>query len=221
MIEINQLSKKLLTYKQYGKLPKVLYVVGMIDYEEVAKMMKEIYEINPIDFFEISVEDNKKLIGLNQVKKFNKFLSSRAYYTNKLAVVNRADLLTIEAANDLLKSLEELQSNCYILLFSNQDNLIPTLKSRVILTVNVSDSLKNKPDKELAFYKNNLLDNIFWIENESQKINLEDFLNNALKVAPNYAIKDKILYLLRMAESNINKKLILEYLAIVSSNSQE
>ena len=75
-------------------------------------------------------------------------------------------------------------------------------------------------EKELNFYKNNLLENIFWIESESQKVNIEDFLTNSLKIAPNYVIKEKILHLLNISQSNINKKLILEYLAIITSNSQ-
>ena len=173
-----------------------------------------------IDFFEIAVEEKKKLISLSQIKVFNKFLSSKAHYNRKVAVINRADLLTPEAANNLLKSMEELNDECYIVLFSHQDNLISTLKSRVIMSVNIVDTQEKISEKEMNFYTNNLLENIFWIESESLKVNLEDFLTNSLKIAPNYAIKDKILHLLNLGQSNINKKLVLEYLAIIASNSQ-
>lgn len=220
MTQLNQLSEKLISYKQYEKLPKVLYIFGIISYDEVIKVIRSIYEINPIDFFEITVEENKKFISLAQIKLFNKFLSSKAHYKYKLAAINRADLLTIEAANNLLKSVEELNDDCYILLFSHQDNLISTLKSRAILSVNIVDVQEKIHEKEMNFFKNNLLDNIFWIESESQKVSIEDFLINSLKIAPNYAIKDKILHLLSMGQSNINKKLVLEYLAIITSNSQ-
>src|SRR3989339_982742 len=162
MTKINQLSEKLMRYKQCEKLPKVLYIVGITSYDEIIEVVKSIYEINPIDLIEITVEENKKLISLAQIKIFNKFLSSKAHYKRKLAAINRADLLTTEAANNLLKSMEELNDDCYIILFSHQDNLISTLKSRVILTVNIANAQDKVPEKELNFYKNNLLENIFW-----------------------------------------------------------
>lgn len=220
MIEINQLAEKLICYKKIDKLPKVLYVFGMTSYDKVIDIIKSIYEINPIDLLEITVEENKKLISLTQIKIFNKFLNSKAHYKRKLAAINRTDLLTPEAVNNLLKSIEELNDDGYILLFSYKDNLISTLKSRVIMSVNIADIQDKEHEQEMNFYRNNLLENIFWIESESLKVNIEDFLINSLKIAPNYVIKDKILYLINIGQSNINKKLILEYLAVITSNSQ-
>lgn len=218
-MEINQLAAKLTISKENYQLPKVLFVISMTGYDEIIHFIRRIYEINPIDFFEISVEEDKKLISLNQIKKFNIFLNSKAHFQNKLACINRVDLLTLEAANNLLKSLEDVQDSCFILFFSHKDNLIPTLKSRVSLTVRINNKAANEEYlTEKKFIRDQLLNNVFWIENEYQKINIEHFLNNLLKIHINYAIKEKILRLLTFIDSNVNKKLLLEYIAIVSSN---
>lgn len=217
-MKINQLTDKLMMYKEKYQLPRVLFILSMTKYDIIIHNIRQIYEVKPVDFFEISVEKDRKQISLNQINQFNIFLNSKAYFQNKLACINRADLLTIEAANKLLKSLEDIQNNCYILIFAHKDNLISTLKSRVSLTVRITVESNAEYQTEKQFFNNRLLDNIFLIENESQNIDVEQFLNNLLKIYSNYAIKDKILHLLTFADSNVNKKLLLEYLAIISSN---
>lgn len=84
------------------------------------------------DFLEIDKEENKKNIGINQIRNLKIFFSSKPFVKNyKIALINQSHLLTIEAQNSLLKILEETPLNGIIILLSEKkDVLLPTIISR-------------------------------------------------------------------------------------------
>ena len=51
----------------------------------------------------------------------------------KLAVVWEADKLSLEASNSLLKLTEEPPKHGHVLLIAEEDNFLPTIKSRVVM----------------------------------------------------------------------------------------
>ena len=84
------------------------------------------------DFIQVSVPDDKKVIAVDQIRTLNRFLElSRSYSPVRVAVINDADAMNVNAANSLLKTLEEPAAYTHILLFSLQaGRLLPTIRSR-------------------------------------------------------------------------------------------
>lgn len=68
--------------------------------------------------------------------------------SGKLAIIKEADRLGLEAANTLLKTLEEPPKNVTIILLSNDLKLLPTIKSRCQI-IRLEDNISEE-DKELV-----------------------------------------------------------------------
>ena len=82
------------------------------------------------------LERIKKKIGINQVRDVQHQLSLKAYNDGayKICLIDGADQLTLEAANALLKILEEpVGKVLFILLADNLRSIIPTITSRCVL----------------------------------------------------------------------------------------
>lgn len=204
--------------KKNDTLPPVLLVVGRTWYDGFIENLKTCYDCSPIDFLELHLENEKKLIGIEQVKFFCQQLNNSSYQKNKLAVIFDAHLLTEAAANRLLKTLEELSSTSYIVLIAQTDNLLPTIKSRINRTEYLDEQLETSKEAD-DFVKNNLLQNLEWIERNHQKIDIENFLVNLIQAVPSeqYFFKEKILVCLEKLKNNVSGRLLLEYLAIVGA----
>jgi len=72
-------------------------------------------------------------IGIDEAKKIKKFLSQKSWQekSKKLALILQAELMTEEAQNAILKTLEEPPKNSLIILCTaNSANLLPTITSR-------------------------------------------------------------------------------------------
>lgn len=84
------------------------------------------------DFLQLAVPEDKQVITVEQIRSLGRFLElSRSYSPHRIAVILGADAMNVNAANSLLKSLEEPADNSYILLFTaNVSSLLPTVRSR-------------------------------------------------------------------------------------------
>jgi DNA polymerase-3 subunit delta' len=84
------------------------------------------------DYYQVSIAENKTQIVVDQIRQLNNFLHmSRSYQGSRVAYINSAEALNINAANSLLKSLEEPANNSAIILLTSQiSTLLPTIKSR-------------------------------------------------------------------------------------------
>lgn len=80
----------------------------------------------------ISCEDDKKNISIDQIRNVIEYLSLTPHSSqNKIAIVNQAELMTTNAANSLLKTLEEPPKSALIFLITHRpDQLLPTILSR-------------------------------------------------------------------------------------------
>lgn len=89
------------------------------------------------DFIEIKPEVNKdgktsKNIKVDQIRELVGFVSQTAMQQGrKVIIINSADSMNVNAANALLKSLEEPTANTVLLLLSYQrSRVMPTIRSR-------------------------------------------------------------------------------------------
>jgi len=84
------------------------------------------------DFHVISRETDKKNISIAQIREFIKILEMSSFANSyKIGIIKEAELLSDEAANALLKLLEEPQPKVVIILITSQlEAILPTLRSR-------------------------------------------------------------------------------------------
>ncbi|MEE9328203.1 MAG: DNA polymerase III subunit delta' [Cocleimonas sp.] len=88
-------------------------------------------QANP-DYLNIDLLEDKQQIGIDQVRQLSTFLSlSRSFNSYRVVLLNQVERMNLNAANSLLKSLEEPTNNTVIILLTSQLNrLLPTMKSR-------------------------------------------------------------------------------------------
>jgi len=86
---------------------------------------------NP-DYLGISLLEDKQQIGVDQIRQLSEFLSySRSFNSYRVVLINQVERMNQNAANSLLKSLEEPTDNTVIILLASQlSKLLPTIKSR-------------------------------------------------------------------------------------------
>jgi DNA polymerase-3 subunit delta' len=97
--------------------------------KEKAQNFAQKYKASPFDT--IWVED-KESIGIEQIRELERKLCLKPFNSPvKIAIIHPGELLTLEAQNALLKTLEEAQeSNILILTAPHQEVLLPTVVSR-------------------------------------------------------------------------------------------
>ena len=84
------------------------------------------------DFYHVTTDDDNQQIKLDQIRAFNEFMVlSRQLALYKVGLISAADMLNQNAANSLLKTLEEPPPGTLILLVTNYVARIPaTIRSR-------------------------------------------------------------------------------------------
>lgn len=84
------------------------------------------------DIFRVKKEEDKKNIAVEQIRGLQEKLNKGSLLNSfKIAVIEQAELLTIEASNSLLKTLEEPSLKTIIILITAKLNSLPnTIKSR-------------------------------------------------------------------------------------------
>lgn len=101
-------------------------------------------EENHPDFHIIEPEEEKKQISINQIRNLQDPLNESAFLGgSKVFVISPAEMMTREAFDAILKSLEEPPNNSFFLLVSHRCQSLPlTVKSRC------SQITLNQPNKE-------------------------------------------------------------------------
>lgn len=86
---------------------------------------------NP-DFMQIELLEGKQQIGVDQIRKLSQFLNySRSFEGYRVIFINPIERLNKNAANSLLKSLEEPADNTIIIILANNlSSVLPTITSR-------------------------------------------------------------------------------------------
>lgn len=84
------------------------------------------------DVFRLRRAEDKREISVEQAREFSSRLALSSFVDSyRIGIIHEADLLTIEAANALLKSLEEARDKVIIFLITEQADRLPaTIVSR-------------------------------------------------------------------------------------------
>lgn len=86
---------------------------------------------NP-DYLEVSLLEGKQQITVDQIRQLSQFLNfTRSFEGYRVVLIRSIEKMNRNAANSLLKSLEEPTGNTIIILISdNISSVLPTIKSR-------------------------------------------------------------------------------------------
>ncbi|OGT22606.1 MAG: DNA polymerase III subunit delta' [Gammaproteobacteria bacterium RIFCSPHIGHO2_02_FULL_42_13] len=87
---------------------------------------------NHPDYFDIKPDETSRVIKIDQIRQLIEAVSKTAHVSDaQIVLVNPADMLNRNAANALLKTLEEPEGNVYIILVTNRLSALPaTIRSR-------------------------------------------------------------------------------------------
>lgn len=98
------------------------------------------------DYVQMNILEKSKSIKIEQVREAVDFISKKAQMGGmKIIVIEPAEQMNMNAANALLKCLEEPSGNSLIILVSHAPNrLLPTIRSRC------QNILMQKPDQQQA-----------------------------------------------------------------------
>lgn len=145
---------------------------------------------NP-DFLCIQPEGNS--IKIEQIRELQKRIQEKPIISNKkVYIIDDAELMTKEAQNCLLKTLEEPPEFATIILIgANENAFLATIKSRcMILHFNPIDDLEMKQYLEKNYQMNNITQNMLDVfqgsigkaitlkDKQEQYSNLEDMVKN-------------------------------------------
>ncbi|MEB8432277.1 DNA polymerase III subunit delta' [Cocleimonas sp. KMM 6892] len=124
------------------RIARSLMCINPIEFEACGQCQScKTYEsgANP-DYTKIELAEDKQQISVDQIRKLSEFLTySRSFNTHRVAIINPIERMNNNAANSLLKSLEEPANNSVIILVaSNLSKILPTIKSRCQLISVVS-----------------------------------------------------------------------------------
>ncbi len=137
------------------KMAKSLLCMQPVQFEACGQCQScKTYEsgANP-DYTKIELPEDKQQISVDQIRKLSEFLTySRSFNTHRVAIINPVERMNNNAANSLLKSLEEPANNSVIILVaSHLGKILPTIKSRCQQITVTSPSKK----QALDWLKNN------------------------------------------------------------------
>lgn len=84
------------------------------------------------DYYRVGLLEDKKVIGVDQVREISADLAMKAYYSGyKVAIIAPAGQMNPQAANSLLKTLEEPAPRSLLILVADNATALPaTLRSR-------------------------------------------------------------------------------------------
>ena len=172
-VGISGIGKRLIA----EEFAKMILCTNDTKYCNKCKSCIEFNSNNNPDF--LFVEPDKGNIKINQIRDMQKDISEKPIISNnKVCIINDADLMTIEAQNCLLKTLEEPPEYMTIILIgTNESNFLPTIKSRC--TIRYFERIKEEELKiflEEKYKKQVLPKNIIEISNGSigKAIKLKD-----------------------------------------------
>jgi len=141
---VDSLTKKRLTHA-------VLVIADVNDWSEIRQSYQDILKIDKFDSHFLTNEEGDGKIKIKPIKSWLSRLNLAARRaTGKLGVILGVEKLTNEAANALLKTIEEPPANTRLLLLASRDNLLPTIRSRVkVYYVEVQSAETNKLSREV------------------------------------------------------------------------
>jgi DNA polymerase III gamma/tau subunit len=101
--------------------------------KETALWLAEYLETGSFDILYIVPDEGKKEISIDQIRKARRHLSLSPYNgLYKFAIIDKAETMNSDAANALLKTLEEPKKDTVLILITSKPDLLPkTIISRL------------------------------------------------------------------------------------------
>jgi len=198
-----------------------LVIAGKIEQKESVSYFIEKLKIKLPDIFMLASSDS---IKIQDIRILQHFIGLKPHSSSfKLAVIDNSELLTQDAANALLKTLEEPPENSIIILLAEtHDEMLKTIVSRCrIVKIPRKISFSLEAEKERLYgsiLEMNIKERFELAGNIIKKDETEEFLDDWLKYLRTILQKDpKWLYLVKYIyqmkknlKYNINHKLLLE-----------
>lgn len=197
--------------------------------EKICKKEKiDFYENNP-DILIIKPEPS---IGIEEIRRIKRFLSKKSWHQGKVkfVLIENGQLITIEAQNAILKTLEEPPKNSLIVITAgNKSSLLPTIISRCQIVEIVKEkresdgNLSEEWDKivSLSLGERLKLAEKLAVDKESLKEWLDNSILNLQKKLPDEANPAAISFQLRlltrtraMIESNVTPLKAIDWLML-------
>ena len=215
-------DKKVSSYIYYGSNSEVSYL-AVKDFAKNAGISEfDTVEIEP----EVGEKNSKGEIGVKAIREMIRQINlTPGHGSGKLAIIKEADRLGLEAANTLLKTLEEPPRTATIILLSADLKLLPTIRSRCQI-VRFDDKITDADEEVLTEFREiirgNLSKSFKSADKMSTSANLDQQLNiilsslrNQLPGDPNID-KVRVIKSILMARRNLkittSKRLVLENL---------
>lgn len=171
-------------------------------------------------------EGKKEVIAIKQSRSIIRWINLTPQKKHKAVFINKSHLMTEEAANALLKTLEEPPKYSVIILFSPQKEILPTIKSRsriISLTGQEENTLDHTKYIE-AFLKSSFSRQSKSIEEIIKQEKISDFLLSMENWVRDELLESKNLNYANLAEEvfktrknltmNANARLALENLVL-------
>lgn len=210
----------------------IIVSTDFVEIKQELQNLKDELKITSADYLEIEELPNIKINHIRETQRFLSFKPHSSQY--KIAMIFVAGKLTDEAANALLKTLEEPQEKSIIILVvKNKKDLLSTIISRCqIIRTNqykkISNSDLAKAEKELENIKNYSISERFnYVKNIiNKKVNICELLylylvhyREQYLLAPTSETKNIIIIIIRslklLLKTNTNPRLMLENLLLI------
>lgn len=218
----NLTGSKASSYIFYGSNSDIAYA-AVKDFAKGAGISEfDTIEIEP----ELNEKNSRGEIGVKVVREMIRQINlTPGHGSGKLAIIKEADRLGPEAANTLLKTLEEPPKTATIILLSSDLKLLPTIRSRCQV-VRFDDKITQADEEILGEFrqtiKGNLKKSFKDAEKMSADVDLDLKLNTILSSMRNQLPADPSMNKVRVIKSILlakkslkittNKRLILENL---------
>ncbi|MDO8573970.1 MAG: hypothetical protein Q7R77_04465 [Candidatus Daviesbacteria bacterium] len=160
-------------------------------------------------------------LGIAEARKIKKHFFLKSYSAKgRSVIIEDAGVMTIEAQNALLKTIEELPKDAsFILGSTSESNLLPTILSRceIIKIQETSDKRQDNKEEIEKLLNNSLEERFEYVEKTKNK---EELLFSLVSYFHQYILKfpeftEKLLQAEEWHKQNVNIRAILEYLMLV------
>lgn len=206
----------------YGSDTEAAHQAALSYAKDVGISSFDIVELSP----EVEEKGSKGEIKIKAVRELIRQINlSPGHGKLKLAIIREADKLNTEAANALLKTLEEPPAKAKIILLSSSLRLLPTIRSRCQI-VRFEDRENPQQEELLTSFESALNDNLKTAFKSAEKISgsnsLEQDFDTVISMWRRKMLSEKTgefskrIKLLIEAKKNLkmttNKRLIIENL---------
>ena len=201
----------------YLKDSKLSYNLKNYEYNLSNNMSKLISSNSHPNVLKIYKKNDKKLIDIDQIRDMIQFTNQTSFNNDRrFIIIENVNLLGINSANALLKSIEEPNSKIYFILINNAEfKTLETIKSRCL---EFKLSLLNSEVMEIVnyhfgdnIYNNINLDYINNYNSPSFLISLVNFLESNDLSIKETSIEDLLIYVIKN-KSYTSNEFIKEYL---------